>query len=182
MKLATLALATVAAAAVGMTGCDSPSLLSLDPFVTRDAAVFDAGLLGTWTEGAKDDSDLCIIRPGADAGYRITYVGGAAAQQYDALMFSVGDARILDLSPANSDDFSIAGHVPVRVWIEGSQLRWSYLDSEWLREQAGRQLAVRSLEKRMLLSAPGAATRSFLTKYAADEKAHGGIATWQRLP
>ena len=180
MKLATLALA--AAAAVVMTGCDNPALLSLDPFVTADAAVFDSGLLGTWTDGGKDDPGLCIFRRGTDAAYKITYVSGGTAQQYDALMFSAGDARILDMSPAGGDEFSVPGHVPVRVWVEGSQLRWAYLDSEWLREQAGRQLAARSLDKRMLLSAPGAAMRDFLTKYAADEKAQGDVHTWQRLP
>ena|ERR1700694_5375476 len=176
MKFATLALMT---AAVVLTGCESNSLISLDPFVTAQEAVFDAGLVGTWTDGQGDDPGQCIIRRNGEGAYKVTYVGGDATMQFDAVLFRAGDASVLDSTPAKKDDdFSVAGHVPVRVWIEGSQLRWAYLDSEWLREQASRQLAGRSIEKRMLLVAPA---HDFLMKYAADERAHGNITTWQRM-
>jgi len=179
MKFAILA---VAAGAALMTGCDTNMLMSLDPFVTPEQAVFEPGLVGVWANGNAGDSDLCIIRQSGDAGYKITYVGGKDANLVlDALLFRAGDTTVMDLTQSDTGDFAIAAHIPVRVWIEGNQFRWAYLDSEWLRQKASQQLPSRLVEKRTLLAAPGNATRGFLMKYAGEEQAHSEIMTWSRL-
>jgi len=172
----------VAAGAALLTGCDTNMLMSLDPFVTEEQAVFEPGLIGVWGSGEAGDSDLCIIRRSGERGYKITYAGEKDAPLvFDALLFHTGEAAVLDLTQSDAGDFAVAAHIPVRVWIEGGQFRWAYLDSEWLREQAGKQLANRGVQKRMLLAAPGAAVRGFVMKYAGDERAHSGITTWERV-
>jgi hypothetical protein len=150
--------------------------VSLDPFVTKEEATFDAGLLGTWSQ----DKALCIIRRDGDAGYRITYADGDYAREFEAMLLRIGEAQVLDLSVKDEDDFRVSTHAAVRVWVEGTLLRWAYLDSEWLRSQATQQLPHRP-GKRVLLTGPGAAVRALLMKHGADERAHGDVAAFQRM-
>ena len=178
MKLATL---TMMAAAAVLTGCDSSSLLSVDPLVSEQNAVFDPGLLGTWTGVGHDDSAVCIIRRGGDSGYKIAYVNDGSAKEFDAMLFRAGETQVLDLSASANDDFVIAPHMAVRIWLEGAQLRWAYLDSEWLRAEATQRLSNRPAGKKILLTAPTAAVEAFLMNYAGDDKATGEIAAFTRL-
>jgi hypothetical protein len=177
MKLTSMFLAL--AAALILTGCDSPALLSLDPLVTDQDAVFDATLLGTW--GTSEGKDLCIFRRSGEKGYAITYVSDNSARQFTARLFRAGEASMLDLTPESSDDFQIAGHAVVRIWAEGGVLRWAYLDTEWLRKQASQLLPNRADEKRVVLTGPGSAVRAFVAKFGVDDKAHGETTAWQRL-
>ena len=177
MKLTSMLLAL--AGVLILTGCDNPALLSLEPVVTDQDAVFDTTLLGTW--GASQDKDLCIFRRDGDSGYAITYLSGGGVRQFSARLFRIGEVSMLDLTPDGSDDFQIAGHALVRIWTEGGALRWSYLDTEWLRKQASQLLPNRADDKRMVLTAPGAAVRTFVAKYGVDDKAHGDATEWQRM-
>jgi hypothetical protein len=166
------------AGALVLGGCDSPSLISLEPAVTDQEAVFDSTLLGTWAVG--QGGDLCIIRRGDGNAYTVTYVSDDSSREFDARLFQAGQARLLDLSPA-SDDFQITGHTLIRILSSSGSLRWSYLDSAWLRQQAAQELPNRARDNdKMLLTAAAAPLRDFLTKYAADDKAHGDEEEWQR--
>lgn len=178
MRFPTILLAL--AGVLVLAGCDSPSLLSLDPAVTGQEAVFDATLLGTWEAG--QGGDLCIFRRGDGNAYTVTYVSDGSSRKFEARLFQAGQARLLDLAPQDSDDFQIPGHTLIRVLASGGSLRWTFLDSEWLRQEAAQQLPNRTRDNnKMLLTAPAASLRDFLAKYAADDKAHGDIEEWQRV-
>jgi hypothetical protein len=177
MKLTSMFLAL--AGALILTGCDNPALLSLEPVATDQEAVFDPTLLGTW--GTNQDKDLCILRRNGDSGYAITYVSDRSARQFVARLFRVGESSMLDLTPDGTDELQIAGHAVVRIWTKGGTLRWAYLDTEWLRKQASQLLPNRTDDKRLVLTAPGAAVRAFVAKYGVDDKAHGDIVEWQRV-
>ena len=177
MKLTSMLLAL--AATLILTGCDNPALLSLEPVATDQEAVFDPTLLGTW--GADHDKDLCIFRRDGDSGYAITYVSDGSVRQFSARLFRVGESSMLDLTPDGTDGFQIAGHAVVRIWTKGGTLRWAYLDTEWLRKQASQLLPNRADDKRLVLTAPGAAVRAFVAKYGVDDKAHGDTTEWQRV-
>jgi hypothetical protein len=177
MKLTSMLLAL--AGAVILTGCDTPAVLSLEPVVTEEEATFDSALLGVWTDS--QGKDLCIFRRDGDRGYTVNYVTGDGVRQFTALLFQVGEARVLDLTPEGNDDFQIPGHAMVRIWTEGGGLRWAFLDTEWLRGQAAQLLPNRVTDKKMLLTAPGAVIRNFLAKYGVDDRAHGNTTEWQRL-
>ena len=169
----------VLSGALVLTGCDTPALLSLEPVVTGQDAAFDPTLLGTWE--ADHGNDLCIIRRDGDTGYAITHVSGGSVRQFSARLFCVGEASVLELTPEGTDDFQIAGHAVVRIWTGGGTLRWAYLDTEWLRKQAAQLLPNRADDKRMVLTAPGAAVRAFVAKFGVDDKAHGDAFEWQRV-
>ena len=150
------------------TGCSE--LVGLHPFVTDKEAALDARLLGVWV----DDDDLYMVRQDGN-GYTIGYSDkkSAAVYKLNAKMLKVGEARILDLTPAEEDAFRIAAHTPLRVWMEGATLRIAFLDSKWLREHASAQLAVQELDKRLLITSPGEEVTRFLPTYGADDRAYG---------
>jgi len=179
MKFPTILLALMGA--LVLAGCDNPALISLEPAVTAQEALFDPALLGTWESG--QGGDLVIFRHGDGNSYTLTYVGDdGSSRKFDALLFQAGQARLLDLSPHDPDDFQVPGHTLIRVWVTSGSLRWAYLDSAWLRQQAAQELPNRPRGKdKMALMAPSAALRGFLAKYAADDKAHGEIGELQRV-
>jgi hypothetical protein len=166
MRISELVLAL--AGTLMCTGCSE--LISLHPFVTDKDAALDARLPGVWV----DDDDLYIVRQDGN-GYAISYSDkkSSAVYKLKANLLKVGEARILDLTPAEEDAFQIAAHTPLRVWVEGATLRMAFLDSKWLREHASAELAAQELDKRLLITSPQEDVTRFLPTYGADDRAYG---------
>jgi hypothetical protein len=173
-------MAATAAFAV-LTGCDPPvaSMLSLEQIASDQEVIAEPALVGTWTTG-QDGKEFCVIRRDGDKAYGVMYFGGATPAAFSARMFTIGDARFLELVPESDNDFLIPGHAIARVWVNGATLRWAFLDSDWMKEQAGQVLANRSSDKKMVLSGPGASVRALIGKVGSDEKAYGAVTTWER--
>ncbi len=166
MKLASMMLAL--AGAMALTGCTD--LVSLNPFVTEKQAVMDANLAGTWKS---DDNDSLFIVQKDSTGYSVTYTDGkGASQKFTAMLFKVGDAELLDLVSGNEALLQVPVHAVVRVWPEGSLLRWTFLDSKWLRERTEKELVSQPGGDAQLLTSPGEVVRSVLLKYGGDSKAY----------
>ena len=163
MRLTLLTLA--AAALLTTTGCSN--LVSLNPLASDDQMIQNSALSGVW---ADDDNSLYIVRP-ADRAYEITYIEKKGMPiHFNAKLFRIGDAQILDLTPADDDPFRLNVHTPVRIWVDSATLRFTFLDSKWLREHAAKELPVQDND-RTLITAPAAALGQFLARYAADERA-----------
>jgi hypothetical protein len=162
-----LVLSLALAGAITLTGCSS--LVSLNPFVTGEQAVMDPALLGIWTN--QDGKEAYSVRQDG-TGYSIRYLSDSSdAYQFKARLMVTDDVKLLDLVSANEDAFQIAVHTPVRVWTEGGTLRFAFLQSDWLKEQAGRQLPTVPVKDRTLIAAPSEAVGNFLAKIGADPKA-----------
>jgi|CZKE01.1.fsa_nt_gi hypothetical protein len=162
-----LVLSLALAGAITLTGCSS--LVSLNPFVTGEQAVMDPALLGIWTN--QDGKEAYSVRQDG-TGYSIRYLSDSSdAYQFKARLMVTDDVKLLDLVSANEDAFQIAVHTPVRVWTEGSTLRFAFLQSDWLKEQAGQQLPTVPVKDRTLIAAPSEAVGNFLAKIGADPKA-----------
>ena len=153
------------------TGCSE--MISLHPFVADGEAIQDARLPGVWLDG---DDAMYIVRPDGN-GYTISQSDKSSPAVYKlkAKMLKVGDARILDLTPADEDAFQIAAHTPLRVWLEGATLRMAFLDSKWLRDHASAELAVEQMGDRLLIMSPQENVTRFLMTYGGDERAYGKI-------
>jgi hypothetical protein len=164
MKIASIVV--IAAAALGLAGCSS--LVSLHPIVADQQAVFDPALVGVWAE---EKGDALLIVQQDDGKYKIRRVEGGGATTFTAQLFKVGDLRILDLVSANDDPFQLAVHTPLRVWIEGSKMRYATLDSAWLKDNARKQLALQDVGDRALITAPTDAVLRFLITYGAMDAA-----------
>ena len=165
MKHLALSLALVCGAT--LTGCSK--LVSLNPIVSDEHAVMDTSLLGRWAD--EDGKDTYLVRQDG-TGYRIRYLSDSSeTYEFKARLTVTDDVKILDLWSANEDQYQLAVHTPVRLWTEGDTLRVALLESDWLVEQAVRQLPTAPADKRTLITAPGEGVRIFLTKVGADPKA-----------
>jgi hypothetical protein len=177
MRIPQLALAV--AGTLMCAGCSD--MISLHPFVTDGEAVLDARLLGVWVDGNDSDDPMNIVRQDGN-GYTISHSDKSSPAIYKlkAKMLRVGDARILDLTPADEDPFQIAVHTPLRVWMEGATLRMAFLDSEWLRDHASAALKVQPAGDRLLITSPSDDVTRFLLTYGGDERAYGKITVLTR--
>lgn len=179
MRFPTILMALAGSLALG--GCDSPALISMEPAVSEQQTVFDASLLGSWE--SKQGGDVCILRRGDGNVYAVIYVSDGNARKFEGRLFSAGQARVIDLTPQDPDDFQIQGHALIRILESGATLRWAYLDSDWLRRHAARELANRPRDGgKLLLTTPATQVADFLANYAADDRAHSDVEEWQRLP
>jgi hypothetical protein len=157
------------------TGCSE--MISLRPFVADSEAIQDARLPGVWLDG---DDPMYIVRQDGN-GYIISQSDKSSPVIYKlkAKMLKAGDARILDLTPAEEDAFQIAAHTPLRVWIDGATLRVAFLDSKWLREKAGAQLVTQAGD-RLLITSPQEDVTRFLLTYGGDDRAYGKVTVLSR--
>jgi len=166
MRIVSLTLAL--ASAVALTGCTN--LGSLNPFVTDQQAVMDGNLAGTWKSS---DNDVLVVVQKNSSSYSITYTDGKdASLKLTAMVFKAGDAELLDLVSENEAPLQVPVHAVVRVWPEGSLLRWTFLDSKWLREWTDKELASQYRGGMQLLTAPGETVRGVLLKCAGDSRAY----------
>jgi hypothetical protein len=177
MKLTSI-LATFAAFTL-LTGCESPApgLLSLEPVATAKDTAIDFALVGTWEE--QGDHDLIAIVRQADQGYQIAVLSGSSVTSFQAKLFRVNEAEFLDLAPADENDFRIPGHAIMRMWLNGASLRWAFLDSDWLKQQAA-ALAAHTGDGKIQVFSPTAAVRAFIASNGANDKAYGKTATWEK--
>jgi hypothetical protein len=158
------------ASLIGMTGC--ATLLSTDAFVTQEEAMVDPHLAGTWTK----DGDTIVIRLNGRT-YNIMYIEDSKeAIGFTGRLVRVGDALPLDVARATDDPFVLALHFAVRVWPEPGSLRWTVVDSDWLRERAS-ELSARHEKDRTIVTGPAG---DFLRRFGGDERALGKIETWTR--
>jgi len=180
MKLTTTILA--AAGFLVLAGCDTPtpSMLSLEPVATEQDTAAEPGLPGAW-ESATDKDTVCIIRPGDNHGYNILLVSGTSVTGFQAQVFREGPAEFLDVVPADDNDFRVPGHAVARIWTGGGELKWAFLDSDWLKHETS-QLKTHTAGEKMLLLSPGANVRSFIATSGRDDKAYGAVVTWQKVP
>jgi len=178
MKLTTI-LAALAASAI-LTGCESPTptLISLEPAATAADTAIDTALLGTWEQPG--DNVIAIVRAADQGGYQIAILAGSSVLGFQAKLLRVDDAEFLDLSPADDNDFRIPGHAIMRLWIDAGALRWAFLDTDWLKQQAARLIA-HSADGKTQLFSPSAAIRAFITAYGASDKAYSKVAMWQKV-
>jgi hypothetical protein len=168
------------AGAALLTGCSS--LVSLDPFVSDDQAVSDPNLAGIWQGGGGDDKDMMLIRQKGSA-YTIRYLGNDndASLGLEGRLTRVGDAELMDLVSTDKNAFTLPVHMVARVWTEGGGLKWVFLDSDWLKDQAKQTLGTQAAGDRSLITAKGAAVVEFLKKFGAGEKAYSGdMKQWVR--
>jgi len=165
------------AAAVILPCCSD--LISVNSFVSEKEAVVDTNLLGAW---AGEQGDLYVIRA-SDGEYSIVYSSEKGeGLKFRGRLIKAGEAEFIDLITTESAGFQIPVHCIVRVWPEGALLKWAYLDSKWLREQASQQIASQPYDDSTLLTAPTDALRGFLLKFGSDARAYDKTSVLTRVP
>ena len=159
------------AALLCCAGCSD--LISLNGFAPDGVAALNPRLPGVWG----DDDDLYVVQE-KGGEYSITVTSKKTKGEtmaFTATLFRVGNAEILDLVPAGDDDaFRVAVHTPVRIWVDERSLRFTFLDSKWIRERAAEQALAKQQvnDKRTLLTGPSEQVTKFMLAHAGDDRAY----------
>ncbi len=156
-----------------LTGCSS--LISLNPFISDTQATTDPRLVGTWKNPAPDEKETMSIEE-KDKVYTVKFTGdNSETVTYQCRLARLGDLEFWDLVSSDDDPFVIRPHTLMRLWVSDAKIRWAFIDSDWMREQAKKALATQENEGRTLITTQGEALMQFWQKFAGEDQAHGDI-------
>ena len=156
--------------AVLLTGCGD--LPSVEGIATKENTVFDPALVGAWNAG----DAVIIVQAGEDkTSYAIHWVGAEGTEtprfvRMEGTLVKLGEQRVLDLTAARQDAFSIPCHVFLRIRPADGGLKVQFIDSKWIREQA-RSLPGFVQDGHPVLTAPAVQVEGFLRKFGFEERA-----------
>lgn len=156
--------------AVLLTGCGD--LPSVEGMANKDNTVFDPALVGAWNAG---DAVIIVQASEDKSSYAIHWVGaeGTETPQFvrmEGTLVKLGDQRVLDLTAARQDAFSIPCHVFLRIRPAKDGLKVQFIDSKWIREQA-RALPGFIHDGHPVLTAPAAQVEAFVRQFGFEERA-----------
>ncbi|MEO7673074.1 MAG: hypothetical protein ABIU09_03230 [Pyrinomonadaceae bacterium] len=121
--------------------CLTSCVPSLNPIYTEQDVVFDATLLGPWTD--QESSETWDFTSDGDKAYKLVYTDDDGKKgEFKAHLFKIADETYLDLEPvkaaAPQNDFHkghiITVHTFVRIAREAKGFRVFYLEPKWLKE------------------------------------------------
>lgn len=115
-----------------LSGC----FYTTNPIYTDKDIIFDQGLVGEW-ERDNGNTVLAFTRDGNGDRYRLAYKSGAVTQEYVVHLVQLENQRFLDFYPASTGAPKrlspvLPLHAIARVNQDGSTLRLSFIDSEWM--------------------------------------------------
>jgi hypothetical protein len=156
--------------AVLLTGCGD--LPSVEGIANKDNTVFDPALVGAWNAG---DAVIIVQASEDETSYAIHWVGAEGTEtprfvRMQGTLVKLGEQRVLDLTAARQDAFSIPCHVFLRIRPVNDGLKVQFIDSKWIREQA-RALPGFVQDGHPVLTGPAAQVVGFLSKFGFEERA-----------
>jgi hypothetical protein len=181
----------VATLAIFLGGC---VVQSVYPFFTAKDVVFDAALLGTWSEnGAADDKESWTIQKLGDKAYRSIFLKTTIAEsnRFETHLFQLKEQRFLDLCATER----LEGHLPLHYVFKVEQiqptLKVSVISDDWLKKlleknpQAVRHLRVPKQPDAtnrydVILTGDTKELQELLLKYSNDTNAFGEPIEWKR--
>ena len=177
MRYPTLILALAGASM--LTGCSS--LVSLHPFITASQGTTDARLAGSW-KGTDADDKEAISFDQSGSTYKIKFTGDDGQPvNFEGHLTWVGPAEFLDVISTDDDATGIRVHMLVRLWLTDNTLRWTFLDSDWIRDQARRGLEAQDVDGRTLITLEGDKLFQFLKSFGPDDHAYSDAAELVRV-
>ena len=176
----TMMMLLMPAAAVLMTGCGS--MLSVLPLSSGENVVQDPRLIGTWQD--EKGENIMVVRPGEDKAYDVIYAStndSSAVMRFEVQLVQLKEFRFLDIV-RSTDGWSIPGHNFAKVSLEGDQVKISFFDSDWLKEQIlGERPAARQKHELVILRDNPAGLQEMVAKYANEPRAFDGQLEMKRI-
>jgi hypothetical protein len=170
----TLALPFAALVCLTLSGC-APT--SIDPLYTKDDAVVEPALEGTWIDADKPDDSPIVLRKSGTHEYTMSLIDSEkkSAQNYDVNLVRLGDELYMDIAfsdqtlDGNKLDLplgTIPTHEIVKIRVTGDTLAYATLDSEQIKKQNqwdSQPLALADADQATLIAAPTADLRHYIT-------------------
>ena len=172
-----------------LCGCTPPSL---QPLYNESDTAFDPALIGIWRD-AEDDTakNYFVSTRGANGAYNIVQVDGGGPASFTAHLVQLGDARFVDLYPAEPlvptgfyGGHLVRVHSIGRVWLNGDRLRIGLLQEDWLYTREAQNAKPNGLHwtpmgETVLINDATPQLRTFAMRYA-DTKAFSVTTDWIR--
>lgn len=178
MKIISLVVALAAVAL--MTGC-GPTL-SVHPLYTEKDLASDLALEGKWADA--ENEEVWTIRKSGN-GFEGTSPSTSDPGKVGIHVVRLGELRFLDITSKDTSSLDIPGHLFVKIWMVGEELRLQALDSDWLKQKV-RETGLPHLEledEQMILTAPTPELQKFIARYANDPKsAESDVGKFHRVP
>ncbi len=156
---------------------------SLNPLYTEQDLIFDAALLGVWTD--KDSIETWELMKADEKQYKLVYTDeDGKTGEFTAHLLKADGKTFLDLAPVEpllpQNDFYKGHFLPIHTFALISQtaptVQISFLEPEWLRKfLAKNPTALRhaKMEDEMLLTASPKELQKFLLAHLNTEGAFG---------
>jgi hypothetical protein len=139
MKKVTLICAM--AATLVLSGCLTTSI---HPFYRQADLVFEPALLGNWTR-TDEAGEHWIFEKRNEVSYQLTVVTSEKTNRLDAHLFTLDNARFLDLFEDASSSENLVPPIPAHMLLRVDEvtptLKFSLLDQEWLKETVEKEPA-----------------------------------------
>lgn len=167
-------LLALAAATIGLTGCDSVSFLF--PLTGSDVdVVTDIDISGTFRD---PDGSQWLFEKQPDGRYQLTWRDKEQSMRLDATLVRVSNHVFLDVS-SKDEIASIRGHQFAKVRLDGDTLEVSWLDGGWMKKKLAVERALAferpcvrgGKECSYVVTAPSMELQSFLMRHALDDGA-----------
>lgn len=172
-----IAILSLLALICALTSC----VPSLHPFHAKDDVVFDAKLVGAWSQA--DSNDSWSFTKAGPTSYTLVYTDKEGkAGTFKALLFKLGEQLFLDLYP-DDDTLKKANapalyafhlqpmHTLAKVDGTGPTLVMGFMHPQWiedkLKESPG-ALRHEKVNNRILLTAPTKDLQAFILKHANE--------------
>jgi hypothetical protein len=173
-------LGPLCAAALVLQGC---FVGSLHPAYDEDSIVFDTALLGTWEE--QESHVQVVVSRGEWRSYHIAYTDRLGTTKFTGHLFTLGDARLLNVRPEDGLErpaYLVVTNGVVHVRIESGRVRVRELDYATMLARLGSGRlgldAAADLKDNVVLTAPTPRLRAWLRASLADPTAW---ADWKTL-
>jgi hypothetical protein len=173
-----------------LAGC---VVTSVYPYFTSKDVVFDAALVGTWSELSETNTAQKNWRfeTGPDRSYKLTVLDGDEKTEFAAHLFKLKGYQFLDALPLKDAGDNIPPHYLLKVVSVQPELETRLMDYGWLKELIKQDpKAIRHLwlggepgnpdSGKLVLTADTAELQKFLLKHAADTNAFGDAITMRR--
>lgn len=164
----------------GLLGACIPSV---NPFYSEKDVIFDAGLLGEWSETESSGSEIWKFEEEPDRTYKFTITEECGKTgEFTARLFRLKKEMFLDLVPSSCEyatnqadvvaSAMFPGHLLARVSQIQPTLKMAFFDFDWLSDYLKANpgaLAHRTENKQIVLTADTRQLQRFILKHLEED-------------
>jgi len=169
----TLKILVVVGIAALLAGCPAPSL---QPLFTERDLIFDAGLVGTWTDS--EGKDTWALTRSGEKSYDALITADGQSHSLKLRLLQLGVYRFLDLSPKEKLNSWMEGYwVPVhyfyRIRRDGDTVQVVGLEEDYLKPliAAKKTRIAQMVDDAVLLTGSTKELQDYVLRHAKEQKA-----------
>jgi hypothetical protein len=169
--------------AVLLAGCPAPSL---QPLFTERDLIFDAGLVGTWTDGK--GKDTWVVKRSGEKSYDLSGTEDGETHSLKLHLLQLGVYRFLDISPKEKlnswmEGYWVPAHYFYRIRRDGDTVQVVGVEDEYLKPliAAKKTRIAQMVDDGVLLTGSTKELQDYVLKHAEEEKAFTEPAEFHRV-